>query len=272
MKVKENYISKSARFLHKLENHFVEIAPRYRKLRTTDIEPILCIKKELNGVNKARGADIGCGAGRYTLRLAKHLGEKCHLLYCVDKSEHMLSQLKNFFVEHGISHFKVLHTDAHTIPLKTDSLDFVISFNAIHHFDMPNFLTEASRVLKSKSKLFIYTRLKSQNVRSIWGLHFPNFVEKETRLYELNDLEGMIENNTNLSLQSIKFFEYNRTSSLARLEEQAKGYHYSTFRLFSKKEFDVSLEAFRKNIMENYDDPKKITWKDQNVLLIIESK
>ena len=270
MEKKENYVKKSANFLRKIENHFTDVAPKYRKLRTTDIEPIMFIEKELSDTDQIHGADIGCGTGRYTLRLAKSLGKKCHLLYCVDKSGSMLMQLRNFFVEHGINHFKILHSDAHKLPLDTDSLDFVVSFNAVHHFDMPNFLKETSRILKSKSRLFIYTRLKSQNERNVWGMHFPNFTQKETRLYELDELEHMIESAPNLSLKSIKFFEYERTSTLARLEEQARGYHYSTFRLFSKKEFDGSLEAFKKNIMKNY-DVNKVTWKDQNVLLVIES-
>ncbi|TBR23401.1 MAG: SAM-dependent methyltransferase [Candidatus Nitrosotenuis sp.] len=204
------------------------------------------------------------------LKTSKATRKKCHLLYCVDKSEHMLVQLKNFFVEHGINYFKTLHSDAHRVPLETDSLDFVVSFNAVHHFDMPNFLKEASRILKNKSRLFVYTRLKSQNARNVWGTHFPNFAEKETRLCELDELEHMIENTPNLSLKSIRFFEYKRVSTLARLEEQARGYHYSTFRLFSKKEFNRSLEIFKKNIMENY-DAGNVTWKDQNILLVIES-
>ncbi|MBI5698129.1 MAG: methyltransferase domain-containing protein [Thaumarchaeota archaeon] len=266
----KDYVAKSADFLRKIEHHFTEIAPRYRSLRTTDIEPILFIEKELGNAKKIHGADIGCGAGRYTLRLAKHLGKKCHLLYCIDKSENMLVHLKDFFVEHGINHFKTLHSDAHKIPLKTDSLDFVVSFNAVHHFDMPDFLKETSRILKNGSRLFVYTRLKNQNARNIWGMHFPNFAQKETRLYDLNELEDMIENTANLNLKSIRFFEYPRVSSLARLEEQARGYHYSTFRLFSKKEFDSSLETFKRNIMEHYPDHNKITWKDQNVLLVIE--
>ncbi len=44
MKGKEN-VTKSVNFLRKTENHFAEIAPRYRKLRTTDMEPILLIEE-----------------------------------------------------------------------------------------------------------------------------------------------------------------------------------------------------------------------------------
>jgi len=54
------------------------------------------------------------------------------------------------------------------------------------------------------------------------------------------------------------------------LEEQAKEYHYSTFRLFSKKEFDRSIEIFKKNITESY-DVNNVAWKDQNILLVIEA-
>jgi SAM-dependent methyltransferase len=182
----------------------------------------------------------------------------------------MLAQLKNFFMEHSINHFKILHNDAHKISLKTDSLDFVVSFNAVHHFDVPNFLKEASRILKDKSRLFVYTRLRSQNAKNVWGMHFPNFSDKETRLYELDELEHMIENAPNLRLRSIKFFEYERTSTLTRLEEQAKGNHYSTFRLYPKKEFERSLDVFKKEIMEKY-DVNNVTWKDQNVLLVIDN-
>ncbi|MFY9300109.1 MAG: class I SAM-dependent methyltransferase [Candidatus Nitrosotenuis sp.] len=266
----KRYITKSANLLRKIENHFAAIAPKYRNLRTTDMEPISYIKRELSEADRIHGADIGCGAGRYTLRLVKQLGKKCHLLYCVDKSEHMLAQLKNFLMEHSVNHFKILHSDAHKIPLKTDSLDFVVSFNAVHHFDVPNFLREASRILKNKSTLFIYTRLRSQNAKNVWGTHFPNFSDKETRLYELDELERMIEDAPNLHLRSIKFFEYERTSTLARLEEQAIGYHYSTFRLYPKKEFESSLDIFKKNITEKY-DVDNVTWKDQNILLVIDN-
>lgn len=253
-----------------MENHFNKIAERYRQLRTTDIEPILYIKKELDTMCQAHGADVGCGAGRYTVRLAKQLGNKCGLLYCIDKSTSMLMQLKGFFKEHGINHFKILHGDAHEIPLKTNSMDFVVSFNAVHHFDLSKFLIEASRVLKNKSRLFIYTRLKSQNAKNIWGYFFPDFAKKETRLYELDQLQRAISSTTRLSLREVKFFEYDRTSTLWRLEEQAKGYHYSTFRLYSKNEFNRSLQIFRENIMKNY-DPDNVHWKDENVLLVVES-
>ena len=31
-----------------------------------------------------------------------------------------MAQLRNFFVEHSIDHFKIIHSDAHEVPLDTD--------------------------------------------------------------------------------------------------------------------------------------------------------
>ena len=82
--------------LNKMYNHFSHIAPKYRELRTTDMRPILFITNKLQGLPSIRAADIGCGAGRYSLKFVEHLGEKCHL-YCTDNNTAMLKQLKAYF-------------------------------------------------------------------------------------------------------------------------------------------------------------------------------
>ena len=50
-----------------MARHFTEVSPVYRSVRTTDREPVERIARELEGLAKPRGADIGCGAGRYVL-------------------------------------------------------------------------------------------------------------------------------------------------------------------------------------------------------------
>jgi hypothetical protein len=59
-----------------------------------------------------------------------------------------------------------------------NSLDAMVTFNAIHHFILSDFLGETSRVLQDNGHLFICTRLRSQNERDIWGRFFPNSVKK----------------------------------------------------------------------------------------------
>ena len=257
--------------LNKMHDHFLHIAPQYRQLRTTDLGPILFITNKLQGLSSIHAADIGCGAGRYSLRFVQHLGEKCHL-FCLDNNREMLRHLREHFVENNITNFTPIRSDSHRMPLQTDSLDCVMSFNAIHHFSLPNFLREASRVLKNNGRLFVYTRLRDQNAKTIWGMHFPSFNKKENRLYELDELKLAFEKDPNLNINSVKFFEHHRVYPLEKLVEQVKNHHYSTFKFYKKQEFRDSLHKFVQNILNHYDDLDKISWKDQNTLLVIENK
>src|SRR5690348_5320545 len=89
-------IRKTRSTLNKMYDHFLHISPQYRELRTTDLGPILFITNKLQGLPSIKAADIGCGAGRYSLKFVEHLGEKCYL-YCMDNNTGMLKQLKSYF-------------------------------------------------------------------------------------------------------------------------------------------------------------------------------
>lgn len=263
--------SKRNSVLNKMHDHFLHIAPQYRQLRTTDLGPILFITNKLQDLPKIHAADSGCGAGRYSLKFVQHLGEKCHL-FCLDNNREMLRHLREHFAKNSITNFTPIQSDSHKIPLETDSLDCVMSFNAIHHFSLPDFLRESSRVLKNNGKLFVYTRLREQNAKTIWGMHFPSFNKKEDRLYELDELKTAFEKDPNLNIYSVKFFEHHRVYPLEKLVEQVKNHHYSTFKFYKKQEFREALHKFVQNILNHYDDRDKIAWKDQNTLLVIENK
>ncbi|MDE1765158.1 MAG: class I SAM-dependent methyltransferase [Thaumarchaeota archaeon] len=261
---------KKTSVLDKMHDHFMHIAPRYRELRTTDLGPLLFITNKMTDLCSIRAADIGCGTGRYSIKFVEHLGEKCHL-FCVDNNMAMLRHLREHFARYNISNFTTIRSDSHRIPLQTDSLDCVTSFNAIHHFSLQNFLRESSRILKNNGKLFVYTRLQDQNANTIWGMHFPSFTKKENRLYELDELKAAFEKDPNLNINSVKLFEHHRVYPLEKLVEQAKNHHYSTFRFYRKHEFREALHKFVQNILNHYDDLDKISWKDQNTLLVVEN-
>jgi len=131
-----------------------------------------------------------------------------------------------------------------------------------------SFLHESIRTLKDDGHLFIYTRLRNQNYRSIWGEHFPLFAEMEDRLYELDELKQHIQN-ADMNIHSSRVFGHSRTSSLDRLVHQAQNNHYSTFALYDKETFDESLEIFQQNIKDNFDDLEQIKWHDENILIEI---
>ncbi len=252
---------------HNMHDHFSTIASKYQSVRTLDLKPILHIKDKLTEKSKINMADVGCGDGRYALEFLKCFDNSFYI-HCVDYNENMLISLEDHFMEQNITNFCVRQGDANRLPLDNDSMDCIVTFNAIHHFDVKKFLSESIRSLKDDGHLFIYTRLRNQNSRSIWGEHFPLFVDMEDRLFELNELEQYIKN-TDMNIHSTRVFGYSRTSSLDRLVHQAKNNHYSTFALYDKEIFNESLEIFQQNIKKNFDDLEQITWHDENILLEI---
>ncbi|MEE8596708.1 MAG: class I SAM-dependent methyltransferase [bacterium] len=252
-----------------IHKHFSKIAHKYGDLRTGDLEPILFIKKKVQNLTKIEAGDIGCGMGRYDIKLFKYLGERLHLT-CIDMNDDMLNELtKNFNNENIVKNFKIIKSLAENLPLQTNSLDYIFTFNTIHHFKLINFLKETSRILRNNGYLFIYTRLKSQNKRNIWGRFFPKFYEKETRLYELNELIELFKKTPILRLESIEYFKYKRKAKLERLLALAVNHHYSTFCLYNKKEFEKALKEFQKNIVRNFKNTDRITWNDENIMFFI---
>lgn len=251
-----------------LHYHFSQVAREYSNLRTTDADPVIFIKGSLKTLPKIEAADVGSGSGRYDLEFFRNMGERLHL-YCIDNNQKMLEQLREYLTRHRISNFETMTARADDLPLRDGSMDCVFAFNAVHHFRLRGFLSEASRVLKNRGFLFIYTRLSSQNSRNIWGKFFPLFSQKETRLYELAELRSMLTTVPALRIRSIEFFSYKRVSNLGRLVEQAMNYHYSTFCLYTKEEFERSLGKFKQNLTKQFKDLNNVSWVDENVLLVV---
>ena len=104
-------------------------------------------------------------------------------LHCIDANTEMLEELDDHLTAEGISDFQTHRALADDLPLDDGSLDCMFTFNACHHFELKSFFAEARRTLKLGWKLFVYTRTRTQNARSCWGVHFPGFNEKENRLY-----------------------------------------------------------------------------------------
>jgi ubiquinone/menaquinone biosynthesis C-methylase UbiE len=254
-----------------MHRHFSAIAEKYGELRTTDLEPVLCMGDELEQLQRIEAIDVGSGDGRYVLQLLQHLGDRL-CLCCTDNNKAMLRQLKENLAQHGFQNCLVKQSTAESLALRGGSLDCVFTFNAIHLFEISAFLQEASRVLRDRGYLFIYTRLRSQNDKSIWGEYFPLFRQRETRLYELEELERLVEGAPRLEIQSIESFTYQRMSCLDSLIELAGNRQYSTFYLYNAKELEESLKEFKRSLQQRFDDLDHIGWVDGNVLLVIRKR
>jgi cyclopropane fatty-acyl-phospholipid synthase-like methyltransferase len=191
-----------------MDRHFTEVSSVYRDLRTTDREPVERIAMELEGLPHPKGADIGCGAGRYVLLMFETI-PGLHLT-CIDANRAMLEQVHDLLAANGIDAFETRQSTVEGLELEAGAYDFVSSFNAVHHFDVPVFLRKSRDGLAAGGRLFVYTRLPGQNARSIWGRYFPGFTEKETRLLELGDIHRWIEDTPGLRFVSATCLRYRR--------------------------------------------------------------
>lgn len=250
-----------------MDGHFSRVATLYNNIRTTDLEPIEFIKGILNGGRNTKAADIGCGAGRYCLKFLQHLGI-LHLT-CIDVNESMLEQTSNYLRAAGVTNFDTIRSLAKDVPLADNSMGNIFSFNAIHHFDFKKFMEKSARVIRDRGCIFIYTRLRRQNAKNVWGRYFPFFLEKENRLYELDELEGMIKPIESLTVECVKQFKYRRSASLSQLVNLARNGHYSTFSLYQEDEFESALKGFQDNITRHFSTSEEIEWFDENTLLAV---
>ena len=248
-------------------DHFSQIASIYSQVRTIDYELINYIAKKLAFKQTIVAAAIGCGDGRYSIKLVEKLRNRLSLT-CVDVNYEMLQQISK--ISSNIQNLQTKQAFAEKLPFEDNSLDCIFSFNAIHHFKINEFAKECNRVLKNNGVLFIYTRLKEQNESNIWCKFFPDFSKKENRLLDNQSLTKHISNQTSLNLTSTEFFEHKRSSDIQTLVSKAENKHYSTFSLYTVSEFEKSLGKFKQNIYQNFSNPENIQWVDENTMFLFQ--
>ncbi len=251
--------------------HFAQIAPVYRRVRTLDPEPVLAIRDILKKLKKLKRsikiADIGAGTGRYTELLIKILKIEKAKFFLLDASFEMLSVAQSYLGRNYKTYF--INSLAEKLPFKDEIFDVLLVFNAIHHFDFKKFIRESRRVLKPNGLLFIYTRTQEQNRNSIWGRFFPNFADKEYRLFWKNDLIKRLKRLKNFEIVNYIEFEYPRVSTIDELLNKVFAKHYSTFYLYDDDEYRKATEIFKNRLLEYYGNPNQITYTDENTLIAL---
>jgi ubiquinone/menaquinone biosynthesis C-methylase UbiE len=250
-------------------HHFSSVAARYNGLRITDSEPVDLMVSSLAGRSAMTAADVGCGTGRYMIELMRRLGERL-FVHFIDCSKDMLEQLGLDSSLVGITGFDILHSQAERLPLPDGSLDCILTFNAIHHFDLIRFLREAGRTLRPGGLLFIYTRFRDQNERGIWGQYFPDFAEKETRLYDEEPITRTIGSAQGLAVRDLTHFSFQRAATLDCLIHRVRNKHYSTFSLYEPDELERAIEGFEANLKEKFGASDTLEWVDENVMITVE--
>jgi len=202
-----------------MSEHFSQVASIYSQIRTIDLDPINYIAKKLASKSKIVAADIGCGDGRYSIKLIEKLRDRLSL-NCVDNNYEMLQQISK--ISSNFQNLQTKQAPAEKLPFDDNSLDCIFSFNAIHHFEINEFAKECNRVLKNNGLLFIYTRLKEQNESNIWGKFFPDFSKKENRLFDNHILTERISSQTGLNLKSLNLSSITVHQTYERLSRRLR--------------------------------------------------
>jgi len=96
--------------------------------------------------------DLGCGSGYFTVPLSN----KVKRVLAIDVQKEMLDFLKNKIRQLKIKNIKLLLSQPNEIPVGDNSVDFLMSVNALHEFDARDKMTEEMRrVLKKGGKLLV---------------------------------------------------------------------------------------------------------------------
>jgi len=254
--------------------HFGTVAARYRELRDLDVRAAHRVALELEQLSDAGRRlavlDVGAGTGRYTEAVLNSAGVHLRLCYDAVACDALGEMLSSGTAHRGWGSASVDRVIglAEFLPFPTDAFDTVLSFNAVHHFKLPVFLTEAARVLQPGGRLIIYTRTPEQNQCTIWGQLFPHFAERETRLYTEGTLRAALDAVNEIESVELLEMPWTLRTSLPRLLDQARSGGYSTFRFYTPEEFEGALGAFEARVRASFDNLSTITAPNDHLLVL----
>ena len=230
--------------------HFNEVANCYEQLReNVYLIDIIDIMKKYITKNDIL-MDIACGTGRISTNVCRSLDLR---LILVDKNIRMLNVAmkkinmqykKNKLINMDIYDF--LENNGKKDNVKINDINIFTCFNAIHWIGLGLF-KKLEEKMSPGSLFVILTRTKQQNKESFFGLNFPKFADKETRLFSLNQLLDEFKK-CNLSVVDTKFLKYQISQKKSKLLEQAKKKSYSTFQLYSNEEYKQAMRIFKDNL------------------------
>ena len=255
------------------DRHFGDVSSRYRGVRDADLAAVGLVSDMLASAavpaRPFRLLDVGTGTGRYLDMVSERLSTLITDLSPIglDRSAAMLGEARrlNGRAYPGANH---LIGAVETLPIRAGSCDAVTCFNAVHHFGLARFASEASRVLTRSGLLVLYTRTAAQNRDTIWGRYFPEFADLETRLHSVSELREALHARGAFASVRVQTLPWQVETSLSRLLEQVTAYHYSTFRFYSPDRLRMARDTFQRRIRDVFADCSRITFDNNHVLVV----
>lgn len=97
-------------------------------------------------------ADLGCGDGTFTVEMARF----SRSVVGVDHEAKVLAEAAERMKRHHFGHVKLLQEKIENLSLPTNSLDFVLFSQSLHHLEKPHLgMKEAVRVLRPGGRLVV---------------------------------------------------------------------------------------------------------------------
>ncbi len=162
----------------------------WKEGRWQELSPPLPAVSEFAEYLKEVGArtvlDLGCGAGRHTILLARAGFQVTGL----DVSETALSELQARLGKAGLANVSLVKHEMSELPFIDEYFDALVSTNVLHHgtgSKIKRFLSEAHRVMKRTGAAFIVT-LSKKDFRYGNGKR----LESDTYLFTEGDEKGIV--------------------------------------------------------------------------------
>ncbi|UCF77847.1 MAG: methyltransferase domain-containing protein [Candidatus Eiseniibacteriota bacterium] len=193
--------------------------------------------------------DIGCGTGRFTLRVARASGAR---VCGIDSSAVMLQNALKSDTQRTV---RWALGDAHSLPFKPESFDCVYMTMVLHHIQQRDAaLADAYRVLRPGGRCLVATSSHS-SIRTHVLRHFPGVAAIDLRRFPSIPL-------VKSTLRGLGF--ENVRSTLVKHDEGeipvdtylrlVRNKYISTLSLLSESEFQAGLSVFERRVRELYGD------------------
>lgn len=231
-----------------------ELAAGYdakRQMNPAEFERLLeCIFHY--GKIAGRVLEIGCGTGFYLVPLAQRLlGARC---YGIDITEAMLAQANAKAKEKGRGNCLLARADAHYLPFKEEAFDFLLLSQVLHYFhDRDRVAADVHRVSKQGARLLVITTSHPQLRSQIDLAFFPGIsIRDVARVPSLEEIRHLFEEHGFELFAAVEFASTFRASSADTLAEWVARKPWSSYLLFSDKEFTQRLKTFTRNLKKTF--------------------
>ena len=147
--------------------------------------------------------DLGCGSGLLSVCVAKN--SRNSSVIAIDKSNGLLKILRDQLDKEGVKNVEIIRSDlSQCLPIKNNTLDFVITSGLIEYVDYDDLFKEVYRSLKMNGRFLIlaiknnvFGRLLGKifgfrpcNLRDILDMLYKTGFRK-VNLLDIDDLKGL---------------------------------------------------------------------------------